>query len=608
MRGISYFLLCTSAVALSSGVWAQAGKTATTSTEDQRLTRYRAFDLEATAAESLAAAKKAAAKQTEAFLADITDKKGQPLNQDPKLAVAVVQLSAQLKIEQAEAGTASTHATALRSKANSAMDALAALGVPMFVQPPPSPPPTKPLTPEQAAAAKQERPNGAFGRSFACLFEHPDTLTALPARSSEDGDNSQRAPQGVSNRSASAIGTTVGAFLFDREIDRRTSGVSLDLSSEDSRLGVQFAIPQAGKFIGRSAGPSGGCGENAPIVEDSPYLNTYSFGISAGSKEGFAEILKRGEHGGFADGFKLTFGIGKTLYRRRNIEQMMHAVRSAEAALESKCRSGLWATTPGISGEELASKCSGEALRAWALAGEPDEGVTAFTRADSRKAMLDALWGQQNPVLDFGVALDLGYRSFAYRLLDSTDPAEVDASDRFLRKVHRPDEVEWQLSGHIGTFIYRRDPTATPDTEAANYSPGKVVAYVAAVTEMGREWEFPDDTDDQVVCPLVAAGAVYTRCSTLDIAAPARDRFIRIGGQARFAFRGGRLVPKVAFSPKITVDVTNGQASYDLPITFLQSADSKFNAGLRVKGELWGDNPDQLSVGFFLGTTFNILK
>jgi hypothetical protein len=125
---------------------------------------------------------------------------------------------------------------------------------------------------------------------------------------------------------------------------------------------------------------------------------------------------------------------------------------------------------------------------------------------------------------------------------------------------------------------------------------------------MGREWEFPEDTEDQFVCPPVAAGAPFTRCSTLDIGSPTADRFLRVGAQARLGIAGFGFMPRIGFSPKITFDFFGEEIGYDFPISFIQSKEGKLNAGLRFKGKLLPEKDDEFSVGIFLGTAFDIAK
>ena len=282
---------------------------------------------------------------------------------------------------------------------------------------------------------------------------------------------------------------------------------------------------------------------------------------------------------------------------------------SAGANLEAKCRQDQLSSNPMSTAEDVAAKCTGEALRAWALAGKEELGLTSFSRPERRAELLAAVWGQQEPVWDAGINGEIGYRSFKYRRIGSSNPADLDGNDPYGYLAHKPDEWEWQVSSHIGRFFYD-----SPDEEERvgrkdfNYTLGTPAWYAALLSETGQKWEFPKGTEDQTICRSIPATIPLTQCDTLDIGAPVLDWFWRVGGQLRFGFGGVGFIPRIGLSPKVTYELTGDRLVYDLPISFLQSSDGKLNAGIRVKGEAFGPKPDEFTVGFFLGTSFSVAK
>jgi hypothetical protein len=608
MRGICRLFLCASAAALSGGAWAQAN--GDLDPIDPLASQARSFEVEADAAEAAAKARKEAAQRTADFIAQLKTRRDAGGASSAEVEKAIAALEARLLVEQQSAATALQLATDLRNKADAAGTALAALHIrlaPFTPEPQPKTPPSKPVL--RASS---------FGRTFDQIFSDPNDFMRPPRESKlgtpgPDGD--QKAPDEVAAASARSIGGQVGAFLFDRPIDRRTSGVSLDLSNEDSRLGLQFSFPQAGKYITCSRPDGGkGCRPSDAITGDRPYLNTYSFGFSASAKDNFGKIFTGGETDTFADKLKFTVGYSWTGFRSRNRDQMMYAMQVAEngsagANLEAKCRQDQLASNPLETSADVAAKCTGEALRSWALAGKEDLGVTSFSRPERRAELLAAIWGQQEPVWDAGINGEIGYRSFKYQRIGSSDPADLDATNPFGYLVHKSDELEWQISTHIGHFFYDSpDEEDRVERDALNYTLGTPAWYAALLSESGQEWEFPENTEDQTICRSIPATIPLTRCDTLDIDAPVLDWFWRVGGQLRFGLGGGGFVPRIGLSPKVTYEVTGGRLVYDLPISFLQSSDGKLNGGIRIKGEALGRKPDEFSVGFFLGTSFSVVK
>jgi hypothetical protein len=320
-------------------------------------------------------------------------------------------------------------------------------------------------------------------------------------------------------------------------------------------------------------------------------LTTFTVGLSAKAEEGFGALFSDNEDGGsLADDVRATLGYKRTYFQSRNWAAMDKAIRKAETELQTACAKEKWAGTPGTTKAEAMAACTGQNLKDWALKEGKD---TTFASADAQESLFEAVWGVAHPTWEWGFGAEAGYQVLTYRNLLSTNPAEEDLSDPFKRKEHKDTHRQWQLNGYIGLFPKLSDEPAV---------------FLSVLTEVGERWEYPDETDAKTVCPTPAAGHPFTICSTkINTAAPVRDEFWRLGTQFRIALNGLPSIPTIGIAPKLTIDVTDGQFAYDIPITFIQTS-GKLNAGIRFKGQRGGDNPDPFSVGLFLGTAFGVAE
>jgi hypothetical protein len=579
-------LVCCGAAALSSGAGAQSGGGAAQK-PDPLFSNERAFELEAEAALATAKAKRAAATRTQQFLDELRRRAKAGETVSAEVDKALRDLEQRATIERAAAEAAEAEAGALAAKAKSARVALAGLGM----ERPPKLPAVKEAeaTPPETVARKE-----AFGWPIAQIFEDPNKFLN-PDKDAKDtpAESSQEASRGVAARLARQAAARVGSFLLDRPIDRRVSGVSLELGSEDSRVALQLARSTAGKYI-------------YPIPEESsnkveaPYLNSWTFGFSARS-DGADSIFKGGEKGGWLDDLAANLGFTRTFFHKRDRSERSNALIAAEqglwkgkaekgADLEAACRKAIWASTPQVSPEQLAAACTGENLRQWVL--KAKEGGS-YANSDSYEALANAVWGSTHPVWDIGINVEGGRRHFTFRHLASTDPALVDMTQPFGRIKQEQTRWPFQVSGHAGLFGGLDDE-------------GDSRLYAAVLTEIGREYEIGESEKKQIVCPAPKPGETHVTCETLNIGPPAREKFWRFGFQGKALLVGWPSVPRIGIAPKFTYDVWDDQFALDVPITFVESSDGKLSAGIRFKKEFEGTDPDPFSVGIFFGKAFGI--
>lgn len=595
MRGTLTILLGCSALALSSGAAAQAGGSGEERTLqiDPLISQVRAFEAEAKAARSLADEKKAARERTAKFLDELKVRQDRAGITSAEAATAVAALRSQLQREIAEEGSAEEQAVWLEDKAKDAR--IAIIGVSPQLSPPKvdtdRAPPANPLRDADA--------DRAFGTTTEEILNKPNAF--LYGFAQAEKEKSPETGGRTAFQSARRVAAGVGALLFDRDIDRRTSGASLDMGSEDSRLSLSLAANRAGKII-------------ATDESESPYLNTYSVSLSAKEEDSFGQLFTGGKKGGFGGDLELSISVNKTLFRRRSRQEAANAIAAAErgfrfdpgkdavgANLESECRKDRHTGSPGISEDELAAKCTGTELRNWVIKKEAGK----YAHPKAQEALAAAVWGQTLPEVDVGFGLSIGRQQFGYKILTGTDPADLDAADLlFGRKEHKFTGHPWKVSAHLGGYLYEYMVSGVEPNRLEEPTPW---LYGALIAEAGREWKFPEGTEDQVVCaPSAATVGTFTRCETVDIGRPLRGRFLRLGTQGRIGLPGIGLIPRIGISPKVTYDVWDNQWAFDIPVSFVEDSEGKLKAGVRFKRKSGGTNPEAWSVGLFLGTAFDV--
>ncbi|MGB7405464.1 MAG: hypothetical protein WA906_07240 [Pacificimonas sp.] len=592
--------------------------------QSERTTLQRSaeiFRANARDANTLAEELEEQADQTDAFIKSLRARLGRLTgNRRVQLAELIDPLVRQRDDERERAATAASRAAELKAKADIAERAVTmlladadsdeSLSAEAAINTTAPPGPSPPQDDQQRMPLSGSL---AFGSRVACIIANPwliakdqtlskgtDLCTRLHQKSeisangakspfldkaewkeSGDGRFSTKASIDVSQEA----GETVAAALpsdFAEPGGIPISGVSLTAAETGTRLGLKISVPRGGKWLTCNEYVAARCdGNTKRLNHDQGYLNSYSFGVSTESKEKFAELFGGGS--GFDDDVRGSFGYTHTRYEKRSPKQILDDLNSAEKKLRENCLKARGSSISRPIDLGIEASCTGEALRKWVVADGDDED----------KALLqNAVWGHKRPEMKLGGAVEIGYQAFDFRDFGSTEPDQLDETQPFGRTRNQNAELVWELSASAGWFH------AFDEDEEARL-------YGGFVAEFGRKFDYADDNRNQIRCPAAEIGETIISCQTLNTGPPVKNMYYRVGleGKRTFALP---FVGDVAVAPRFTYDLDDDQVRIEMPMLFVKNDKKQLFAGLRVSGEAAGNDPEDLSVGLFISTPFQL--
>lgn len=573
----SFQAILVSAAALGALAPAAAHAQAAPADQSSRQALVR-FEVEATDAEAKAEAAKARADNTKLFL-DSADKRQVPgIPASAAFNTYREELTKQLDQETRDADAAALVATTLRKKADVARLMLADMDH---------------RDGSNRTATGEKISLFPFSADMRTVFTDPNPYLNPPKKPKEKetepvfaedhttaGQTSETSH--ASGSTSRAIGGSVYArivpVLLDRPSNKGMGGVQLSMTDKDSKITFKFSRPRLGKTLYRG-GPAN------EVTGDRPFLSAWSASLSATSDDGFANL----KEGFKAAEFSGSIGFSRVFYRRRSVQDMKKSLWKAESKIAEACKADKIASIAPISSDMLALPCTGEKLHDWTIERE-DNGTR--THSKQYEILQKAVWGADTPpVWDVGGEVSAGFKNYEFRDLGAI-PLLLDATDPYGVKKQTFQPLIWSANAYVGKILrsYEDEP----------------LLYGSLLGEVGREYDLAKGKKDQTICPPAAPGALNTVCGTSNIAPPVRNNFYRVGMEFNARVPGFWLIPDLGFSPKVTYDVSDGQLAYSFPLTFTGDEAGKLNAGIQIKGEHGGKNPDPFAVGFFVGIPFSV--
>jgi hypothetical protein len=120
--------------------------------------------------------------------------------------------------------------------------------------------------------------------------------------------------------------------------------------------------------------------------------------------------------------------------------------------------------------------------------------------------------------------------------------------------------------------------------------------------EYRRKYKLPDK---ETRCPVAIPPAVSVTCFNSPYGPPDRNTDINAFAAIRFDAGVGKKDTDFAFELKATYDAQDNDWGLSLPVYFLNNKDGKLSGGAKVS---WDSENDDVTLGLFIGTTFDFLK
>ncbi len=170
------------------------------------------------------------------------------------------------------------------------------------------------------------------------------------------------------------------------------------------------------------------------------------------------------------------------------------------------------------------------------------------------------------------------------------------------------------LNGSVGGDSYKfRDAITLGELKRKQtlFSFGAAYAYIPNISrpwgyffggEYRRKYNLPDA---ETRCPPMVVGANSTTCVTSAFAPPQRNTDATAFAAIRYDASVGKKDTPLAFELKLAYDAEDDEWGVSLPVYFVQDDKGKLNGGVKFG---WDSEKDDFTIGFFIGTNFDILK
>ncbi len=278
-----------------------------------------------------------------------------------------------------------------------------------------------------------------------------------------------------------------------------------------------------------------------------------------------------------------------------------------------------WTSEGAVVQPANGDRCSGADLIGYVLELEHDgQGGSRFKRAPFATEYQAAFWEEPRtaiPRWGFGASIEYGTTDFKYRqgsLLigpDMSDPPRITLSlDRTmpLAESQTDTEDDWKIQVYGAFFIpfphADRPPIGRP------HNPG--VMLVGSATYLSAH-QFRTGAGDVSFCPPVAAGALSTGCTTINIDRPYIRDGITLSGELRTQFFNVPVIRVLGFAPRYGHRLADGRQELDLPVYLSPNTDGWGSAGIRYRRQwdgidlLGNPEPTRSEISVFLTGAIN---